>query len=700
MMKPSKVFALFKREMLDVIRDKKTIVMMVLIPVLLYPLMIIGMALLMNAIVSNTEETTYRVAFEEEFFTDENLITVKDELVAILTGEETEYKVEIREQATDCKSLLDSEDIDAYIAVSDNNASFNVCYYNARNTSATAASIVEDAFEIYRDRLTVETLTNAGLSVDEILNPVVFAKNDLSTAEESMGSVLGYYLPFMVITAILLGAIYPSIDVTAGEKERGTLETMLTLPVNNLELIISKFMAVSVIAVASALLNILSMGFAVGFLVLTSMNAAGGLGLTVNIATFIPGILFTLLVMVFFSLLVAAVCMCSSAFAKSFKEANNYATPVLMIFMFASMSTMLPNLEFTKATAAIPVVNVSLMIKSLFAFKYDYGCFFIVLVTNALYAALAVMMLAKIYKTEDILFSESFHSVKLFTKRSDIKAGGMPGLGDVVILCAVTLLVVLYIGNFMTVSFGFGGVVFQQLVIMTFPVIYAWYIRSDKKTLFSLKKPHIRQILGGLCLEISAFLAAYVLGLLLMPVFSDSAANFEGTEELLMSAPDWAIVVTVALLPAIGEELFFRGFIMGTLKNRALKMKNLGVDPMTDVKQSLDFKSAAFIVLITTVIFAGYHMSVLRFFTVGVVGLAATFATYYTGSIFVGMLMHFVNNLTSVLPALYPDTMTKLLPFMADESLSVTEAAVMLPLAVFLAFLGLALFGVFKRKYN
>ena len=121
---------------------------------------------------------------------------------------------------------------------------------------------------------------------------------------------------------------------------------------------------------------------------------------------------------------------------------------------------------------------------------------------------------------------------------------------------------------------------------------------------------------------------------------------------------------------------------------------------MTDVKQSLDFKSAAFIVLITTVIFAGYHMSVLRFFTVGVVGLAATFATYYTGSIFVGMLMHFVNNLTSVLPALYPDTMTKLLPFMADESLSVTEAAVMLPLAVFLAFLGLALFGVFKRKYN
>ncbi|MCR4945402.1 MAG: ABC transporter permease subunit [Lachnospiraceae bacterium] len=685
-MKPSRIIALFKREMLDVIRDKKTIVMMVLIPVLLYPLMIVGMALIMNAIVSNTAENTYRVAFDNVFYTDEAKSRVKDELCDILTGDETDYTVRIipTEEGKDCAGMLEEDLIDAYISAGEG-GTYNICYYNARDLSAKAADIIRDAFEIYSRNLTKEMINLSGLPADEVLNPISFEKNDLSTAEESMGSMLGYYLPFMIITAILLGAVYPSIDVTAGEKERGTLETMLTLPVTNLELIISKFLAVSVIAVVSALLNILSMGGAVIFLVLTSVRMGGDSGLNINFATFVPGILFTLLVMVFFALLVAAVCMCSSAFAKSFKEANNYATPVLLLFMFASMSAMIPNIEFTRETAAIPVVNVSLMIKSLFAFKYDYGCFFIVLVTNALYAALAVIVLAKLYKTEDILFSESFHSVRLFTARRDMKGGGLPGLGDAVLLCAVTLVVVLYAGNFATVRFGFGGVVFQQLVIMIFPCIYAWYIKSDKKTLFLLKRPQIRELAGGLLLEISAYIAAFMLSAVLIPLFEDSASNFEDMEELLTGAPDIAVILAVALLPAIGEELFFRGFLMGTFRNQAVLQK----------RNTRDFKTGAFIVILTTVIFAAYHMSLLRFFTVGVVGLAATFVTYYTGSIFTGMLMHFINNLVSVLLSLYPDTMTRLFPFMSDETLSLTETAYLIPIALICCILGLFLLRAF-----
>ena len=688
-MKTSKVFALFKREMLDVIRDKKTVVMMVLIPVILYPLMIVGMVLIMNAIVSDTEESTYRIAFDDVFISDENLTTVKNELTDILTGDDTEYSVEIADLSVGakCSDELERENIDAYLSVSDNDA-YVVCYYNARTSSATAAGIIEDALAIYSKRLTEEAIKDAGLPADRILRPIIYEKNDLSTAEESMGSVLGYFLPFMIITAILLGAIYPAIDVTAGEKERGTLETMLTLPVTNLELIISKFLAVSVIAVASAFLNILSMGGAVVFLVMTSVNMVATTGMEINFATFVPGILFTLLVMVFFALFVAAVCMCSSAFARSFKEANNYATPVLMAFMFASMGTMLPNLELSKTTAAIPVVNVSLMIKDLFAFKYDYGSYFVVLVTNVLYASLAVMVLAKLYKTEDILFSESFHSVKLFTKRSDMKKGGMPGLGDIVLLCAITLLLVLYAGNYATVKFGFGGVVFQQLLILLIPCIYAWYIKADGKTLFSVKKPSIKELLGGLSLAVSAYIFAQLLSLVLIPVFSESASNFEGVEEVLMDAPDLAVIFTVALMPAIGEELFFRGFIMGALKNRAVSQR----------KKITSFKTAIYIILITDAMFAAYHMSVLRFFIVGVIGLATTFVTYYTGSIFTGMLMHFANNLTSVLFSLYPEGMTNLLPVLAKESLSVGETVCLIAVALISAFAGLVLLGVFNKK--
>lgn len=637
--------ALLKRELKDILRDKKTLFTMVVIPILLYPLLIIGMSFLMSAIMSSQAEKTYLVAFdtdaavEKEF---EDIFTQKQEDIG--------YRIEIAD-VVNYEEALDAEEIDAFVRETEEGG-FVLNYLSAKDRSATAVSALGDAFGIYRENLREQKIEAAGLDAEAMLNPVSFRREDLSSTEESVGNLIGSMMPFFIVTSILLGAIYPAIDVTAGEKERGTLETLLTLPVTNFEMIMSKFLAVSVIACVSAMLNVFSMGGAMVFLVSSSLSSVADMNITIHYETFIPGILFTLVVMVFFALLVTAVCMCTCVFAKSFKEANNYATPVMLIFMFGSYVTMIPDIELTAQTAAIPIVNVALMVEGLFQFSYNYGLFAIVLFSNVAYSLLAVMVLGKIYNSEAVLFSEGLSSVKLFSGRSGMKEKQMPGLGDVILILCVVLLLIFYVGSYAQLKWGFGGVAIQQGIILLCPLVYAWYMKADAKKLFSIRPVKPLPLIGSVIMGVGAFLCALLIGGLLMPIFPDSTEGLTQLDNMLAGVPTYLLILVVALMPAIGEELLFRGFVMGTLKNKC--------KPVVTV-------------LVTTLIFAAYHMSLIKMFTIGIVGLGLTLAAYKTGSIAASMCVHFINNLLSVLISAYPEQLQKALPVLFKEKLSVSD---------------------------
>ena len=642
--------ALFKREIKDILRDKKTLIMMILIPVLLYPLMIVGMSLIASATVASQEEKTYSIAFDKETVSEDiqssisHIIRTQDDRI--------DYKLTVVE-STDCEDDLQAESIDAYVSVEDDIIRMN--YLSAKEKSSTAVSGLSDAFDIYEEQLTKEQLVEAGLDVEAILNPVTVERADQSSAEESIGSFFGSLIPFLIVTVVLLGAMYPAIDVTAGERERGTLETLLTLPVTNFEMIMSKFLAVSCIACCSALLNVVSMAGAIGFLMTTSL-ASADMGIHIRFETFIPGILFTVVVMMFFAMFVTAVCMSTCVFAKSFKDANNYITPVMLVLMFLSYAPMLPDLELDITTAAIPVVNVAFMIESLFTFTYDYGLFAIVLFSNVAYSLLAIMIMGRIYNSESVLFAEGFSSVKLFEKRSEMKKNQMPGLGDVILVICVNLLLMFYIGTYAQIKWGFGGVAVQQVIILLCPLVYAWYMKADVRKLFSLKMIKPLQLTGALFMGVAVFLAAIVIGGLLVPVFPESAERLVLVDEMFASQPAVLLVLVVAVMPAIGEELLFRGFIMGTLKNKY---------------------KPVIAIWVTTLIFAAYHMSLIKMFTITIIGLGLTLAAYKSGSILASMLIHFLNNFFSVIVTLYPKQTEKVLPVLFKEKFSIMELLIL-----------------------
>lgn len=669
-MNTKRMFTLFKRELTDILRDKKTLFMMLVVPIIIYPLLIIGMTFLMSSVMNSQAEKTYLVAFDEE---DELAAKIAD--IIENNPDKLSYKLEIV-QKSDCKKALEAGDIDIYVSKA-SDGRIALCYLSAKDRSNTALDALTDAFEIYREELQKERIDEAGLDADYLLNPIHYEGEDLSSTEESVGNMIGSIIPFFIVTMILLGALYPSIDVTAGEKERGTLETLLTLPITNFEMIMSKFLAVSCIACASAILNVFSMGGAMAFLVSSSMSLAEDINLEIHYETFIPGILFTLVVMVFFALLVTAVCMCTCVFAKNFKEANNYVTPVMLIFMFGSYAAMIPDLELTAQTAAIPIVNVALLVEGLFQFQYNYGLFAIVLFSNVAYSLLAILILGKIYNSEAVLFSEGLSSVRIFTRRSEMKEKQMPGYGDLILLLCLVLLMIFYVGSFAQIKWGFGGVVIQQLIILLCPVLYAWYMKADAKKLFSIKKPGVSQVAGGILFGIAAFLCAMIIGVLLVPFFPESAEGLTQLDDMLTSRPAVVLILVVALMPAIGEELLFRGFVMGTLKNKC---------------------AGVITVLVTTLLFAAYHMSLIKMFTIGIIGFGLTYAAYKSGSIVTSMCMHFLNNLLSVLITKYPEQMQSVLPVLFKESLSASDLLLMIAVILICAALGLLLLGCRKKK--
>lgn len=675
---------LFKREMTDIFRDKKTLFMMVVLPILLYPLMVVGMTMMMTAIETNQQETRYQVCIEEipcadslkSIYEEEQKLDEEEKQMSYLLDFVKIDELEDAAEGMTMEEALEEKLIHAYLTYDEKEESpYVVHYLGASNDSQTAEEAMKSLLSIYEKQLQKEKMEQLNLAEDEILHPIKYKSENMSSDEQTMGNIIGQMLPMLIIVSILMGAMYPAIDVTAGEKERGTLETLLTLPVTNFELIMSKFLAVSVIACVSAFFNIISMAGAFGFMFATMAETVGDM--EINLASFVPAILFTIVVMLFFALFVTAVSMCVCIFAKSFKEANNYITPVMLVFMFASFVTMIPNVELTTLTATIPIVNVSLMIVKLFTFTYDYALFGLVLLSNVVYSLLAVLILAKVYNSETVLFDEGMGSLKIFNKRSEMKENQIPGIGDVILLLCVQLLLMFYIGSYAQVKLGFGGIAVTQAIILIVPQAYLWYLKADYKKVLSLKIPKWNHLVGAFVVWMGIFAVTMAVSFILMPFMEDSVESLTGIADMFLKQPLWLLVLVVAFMPAIGEELMFRGFVYGSLKD---KTKNIVA------------------MLLTSALFGIYHMSLIKFFTTSLLGLAFVFVVSETGSIACSMLMHFMNNLISVLLTKIGNNVPKPLEIFTKESASVSDILILLAVGIILVTMGTYVIRLGKRK--
>lgn len=646
---------LYKKEILDVIRDKKTILTMVILPVLLYPMLFLVIMQIMTMVMEEQEASTYYIAYEN--VAEEHKQALND----WIAGDEDELEYILKEVESDNpKKDLEEEEIDAYITVkeTDSQVTFEIHYMYADTNSNTAAGMLREEIESYSAKVAEDNAKAEGLDVDKLLYPVVATMDDQSSNESSVGSMLGGIIPFLLITSIVMGCIYPAIDATAGEKERGTLETLLTLPVGNMELIASKFLSVATIAVVSVFMNVLSMGIVVAYLYSTMTALSDGAN-ELELGTFIPAILITVCCVIAFSLFISAITMIVCAFAKSFKEANNYVTPISLVVMLTGYVGIIPTIELNTTTSLIPVVNICLMIKNLLVFKYDFTLIVIVLLSNIIYAFVAVWILSKVYNSESILFGESLSGIKLFEKRSNIKKGSLPSVQESLLIMVVALLLMVYVGGIVTTSASLQvGLIVQQAFIGILPILAAIYIKADMKKTFSLKLPKVKDLFGAIIIGVGGICLNLLVSSLLSSVFPSSA---EGMNEQYMQILDGVSFVQglllMALLPAICEEIMFRGYMFTAFKNRMSLTKAI---------------------IIVSLLFGVSHMSMIKILPTAVLGAVLAYTIHKSESIVTSSLIHFANNALAVVTMFYGTEIA----FLNDEAMTIPVMVTMGVIAI------------------
>lgn len=661
------------KEIRDILRDKKTLIIMVAVPLLLYPAMIIGMALIMSGMAKSQTEKTYQIAYPIE---DQALVDGLQKLY-----EEKKEDGDLQLQFIPITANRQTSAQDSYAAWMDisrkgTDIQIVVEYNSTIQDSSYAQQGIRDLAESYRNLLLEENLAKKGLTED-FLYPVLYEAKDSATTSESMGMSMGGSIGMLLMVTIMLGAFYPVIDATTGEKERGTLETLLTLPVTNFQMIMSKFIAVALFACAAAILSLLSLGGSIIFLVESLTEGAGPVLTGINAGTLVSWMPVLLLVVLVTALLLTAISMCFCLFAKSFKEANNYITPVMLIVMFASMASMLPSLKLDYQTALIPIVNVSLLVKQVMGQQMDLALAGITIGVNLCFSILVIWLLSRIYNSENVLFKDGFQSFSLFEKRSEIKEGTVPRTGDLLLAITVLLLLIFYLGTAVSVRSALGGTMVNQLLILAVPLVLVWYMKTDWKKLFSLRLPGARNIVGGIFLYLGTFFLSLLSGFLLTRIFPESTEKLDQSFQVLLEAPLFLLILVIAVMPALGEELFFRGLLFCSWN------KHLG--PVWGI-------------LLSSLIFGAFHLSLVKLIPTALLGACFAYITYRSGSILIGMLLHFINNLLSLLSLKYPQQTAEILPVLVKNELPVTDMAVLLLIGMAAAVCGIILLRLPSAK--
>ncbi|CED93391.1 ABC-type transport system, permease [Romboutsia ilealis] len=659
---------IFKKEMIDILRDKKTIFMMIILPLLLYPILMVGASSIMSMSINKMEQTTVNIAFNNN--PSDNLINILNK-----TNEYDEAKVNII-KVDDYKEALDNETLDAYVEINENNdiQSYKIYTNSSKNNSYTAEKRIKEALEKYKEEIVEMNLAQEGLDAQKTLEPITCETLDIAKNEEIAGNILGQILPFILIIGVLLGSIYPAIDVMAGEKERGTLETLFTLPISNLELVMGKYMAVSFCAVVTAFLNIISILISIGFMTLTA-GIANEMGIPKFDFTqmIFPGII-TMICIGLFAMVVSAISMCVCSLAKSFKDAQNYITPVMLIIMIPSYVSMIPNIELDGFTSTIPVVNISLLIKSVLSFKFDLNLIAIVFVSNFAFMILSVLLLSKMFNSEEILFGNN-RSFSFLEKRSNIKKGTMPTISDGAILYAVGLVLLIYVGSLVQLKFKMAGLAITQVMIICLPFLFAYYIKTDFKKTFSLQKVNLKQILGGILIWMGGFVLINLITQITLYLFPQNMEVAEALTDAIIIKDNLVLnLAIVALMPAICEEIFFRGFIFTSFKG----------------------KSSSKIAIITSGILFGFmHMDFLRIIPTSILGIIFAYTVYKSESIFIAMILHFINNSIAVLVSHYPNSeLVKMSSFIELDfkSLNIGKFIILICISTVFIIIGMRLF--------
>lgn len=676
-MRLPQMLTIFRKELVETLRDRRTLLMMIGLPMLVYPIVTMGLSRLqeskaaatkarksvvatwgdapaelveaMKAASAHLEVTPWLGAPDEVRRSIESGAAAP----AAATTDDTHHGQRERENPTlaAAGSLLSSGGADAVLVswpgleralASDDLGTVTLYFDSVRDDSRTARDRLADVLSSYRTMLLTRRVKTRQLPAGFTL-AVEVLRRDVAPPARRTAVMMGSVLPFLLLTLSLLGGFYSAIDMTAGEKERGTMQTLMVAPLRSSEIVMGKFLAVWVVGLLAAAANLASLWLTITRVLPASEGSIAPVSFVLATLMLVPVTMAT-----------SALFLAIAAFAKDFKDGQNFLTPVYMAIIMPAAFAILPGAELNAWTAFVPVVNIALLVKAVSIGEVRADLLFLALLSSALYAMLSIALAVHVFGREQIMLGgkESARSVLGLERR----AGGVPTPSVALTTFALAMVLAFYasllvetrgvVTVLLVVQYGFF---LLPALVVVFGLGY-----SARETLL-LRLPSWQHLLAALIIGATGWIA--IVGVF-MRVAPPPESLVKGLEQMLTlgdaSLPLWVVLLGVAVTPAICEELFFRGVVLSGVRR-------LGVWPA---------------VLISSLLFAFAHASIYRMLPTLALGLMLAALAWRSGSILPSMIVHAMNNGLIVWIVRHPSS---------TDLLGVSETSTVPPLSVTIA---------------
>ncbi len=645
----SNVRTIFFREVRDQVRDRRTLFMVFVLPVLLYPILGIGILKLTEAF-----EATPRtvVVIGAANLPDSPPLLNRDRdgfNPAFFSREKDAARLKVVRSTPDwdwsrpgaVREGLRGGLADAVIVVPADlkrridevgSARLPILYDSTDEASQVTYLRLREVLEGWRDAI-VRVRLERDRKPPGYTEPVAVEGEDVAPEGEAGGSIWARLFPFLLVIMALTGAFYPAVDLCAGEKERGTMETLLISPATRTEIVLGKFFTVMLASMMTALLNLVSMGLTGLRLAATvaEMGPRVGSKMATVIAPPSPSSYFwMMLLLIPLSAFFSAICIALATLARSMKEGQYYMTPLYLISLPLILVTLAPEVSLNLPYSLVPITGVSLLLKALILGEYATArrYFLPVLLPTMVYGWLALRWAVDLFRREDVVFREA----EVFDLRGWLRhlvrdKEPTPGGGAAIFCFATMLSVTWFLMQAISLKAPLRAMAISHLAIIGPPVAMAFLFCSDPARTLRLRRFRPLEVIlaAGLAVTLNPLVRelAYHVG----RIFPASEAMREALGAMAGQVPNLGVALLVfALMPAITEELAFRGFILSGLE------------------RTYPARTA---IVLSAFLFGFLHVLLSltqQLFGATLLGLVLGLIAVRTGSLWPGVAFHFVNN--------------------------------------------------------
>ena len=380
----NKTLLILKKELREAFRDKKSLAMMLIIPVLI-PLIIIGMSALFESETSTDVNTYNKIGFNYE---------LSDIELEILDSLEIDYSIN---DTDTLEEEFNNQEINSYITKENNHYVIN--YDSANIESSGSASLAESFLETYKSVLEENYLSNNNVDILEFNNLLTYEEKTQEQKNYFANYIVNYAFLF-ILMAITVSATYPATDATAGEKERGTLETLLTFPIKSKDIIIGKLLSVTLSSIITGVLGLILSVLAILYVGNTYDIYSGTELLNA------PIIIYALIIIIAYSIMISGLCIAIASMSKSFKEAQSALTPLTFIAFFPGMIVFMIDISNNAILSLIPFINFSMIFTDVTNNNLNILYLILMFISTIVIITIVITYIIRQYKSEKILFNE------------------------------------------------------------------------------------------------------------------------------------------------------------------------------------------------------------------------------------------------------------------------------------------------------